>query len=198
MQHLTASLFRFTAGFLLAIATALPLGMLLGWNSYLRRHALPFLQLLAPIPPTAWVPVTIIALGVGLPMQLFLIFLGVFFPVLFNTCQGVSETDPRYIASARLFGASELTLLTHVYLWHALGSIIMGIKIGIAMGLAMLVIAEMYGSVNGIGALLLKSKEYFQLDRMTVCMLILGGIGWFLIELFRHLERKMAVWRIER
>jgi ABC-type nitrate/sulfonate/bicarbonate transport system permease component len=198
LEHLAASMLRFSLGFTLAVATAIPLGVLLGWNDCLRRHALPLFQILAPIPPTAWVPVAIILLGVGLPMQLFLIFLGVFYPVFFNTYQGVKETDHRYLASARVFGASEFTLITHVYLWHALGAIVMGIRIGIALGLTMLVLAEMYGGHNGLGALLLKSKEYFRIDRMMVCMLLLGGIGWFLTELFRHLERKLAIWRIER
>jgi len=196
--HIGASLVRFAIGFSLAVATALPLGVLMGWNHFIRRHALPLFQILAPIPPPAWVPICVILLGVGLPMQVFLIFLGVFFPVLFSTLQGVSETDPRYLASARVFGASEFTLITHVHIWHALGSVIMGIRIGSAMGLVMLVVAEMYGGHDGMGYLLVESKEYFHLDRMVVCMLLLGFIGWLLIELLKFAESRLAVWRIDR
>lgn len=198
LEHLGASLLRFSLGFLLAVATAFPLGVLMGWNHFVRRHALPLFQILAPIPPPAWVPTTVILLGVGLSMQLFLIFLGVFYPVLFNTYQGVSETDPRYLASARVFGASEFTLMTHIHIWHALGSVIMGLRIGSAMGLVMLVVAEMYGSHDGLGHLLLESKEYFHLDRMVVCMLLLGCVGWVLNEVLRYLERRLIVWRIDR
>lgn len=198
LEHLAASLLRFGLGFLLAVVTAFPLGVLMGWNRFVSRHALPLFQILAPIPPPAWVPITVIMLGVGLPMQLFLIFLGAFYPVLFNTYQGVSETDPRYLASARVFGASEFTLITHVHVWHALGSVIMGIRIGSAMGLVMLVVAEMYGSNDGLGHLLLENKEYFRLDRMVVCMLLLGCVGWFLNEVMRYLEQRLVVWRIDR
>ncbi|CAH2031984.1 ABC transporter permease [Trichlorobacter ammonificans] len=196
--HLKASAIRFGLGFAIALITAFPIGVLMGWNLFIRKHVLPLFQILAPVPPPAWVPITIILLGVGLPMQVFLIFLGVFYPILFNTYQGIKETDPRYLASARVFGASEFTLITRVYIWHALGSVIMGIKIGIALGLIMLVIAEMYGGNSGIGFLLLEAKEFFQIDRMVVCMVILGFIGWFLIEVMKYIELKLAVWRIGR
>jgi ABC-type nitrate/sulfonate/bicarbonate transport system permease component len=198
LEHLKSSAIRFGAGFFLALVTAFPIGVLMGWNLFIRKHALPLFQILAPVPPPAWVPITIILFGVGLPMQIFLIFLGVFYPILFNTYQGIKETDPRYLASARVFGASEFTLITRVYIWHALGSVIMGIKIGIALGLIMLVIAEMYGGCSGLGWLLLEAKEYFQIDRMVVCMVLLGFIGWFLIEVMKYIELKLAVWRIGR
>lgn len=196
--HLKASAIRFGLGFAIALVTAFPIGVLMGWNLFIRKHVLPLFQILSPVPPPAWVPITIILFGVGLPMQVFLIFLGVFYPILFNTYQGIKETDPRYLASARVFGASEFTLITRVYIWHALGSVIMGIKIGIALGLIMLVIAEMYGGNSGIGFLLLEAKEFFQIDRMVVCMVILGFIGWFLIEVMKYIELKLAVWRIGR
>jgi ABC-type nitrate/sulfonate/bicarbonate transport system permease component len=198
LEHLGNSALRFALGFAIAVAVAVPIGVLMGWNLFVRKHALPLFQLLAPIPPPAWVPITIIALGVGLPMQVFLVFLGVFYPVLFNTYQGVKDTDPRYLASARVFGASELTLITRVYVWHALGSMVMGLKIGVALGLVMLVIAEMYGGRSGVGYMLLEAKEYFQIDRMVACMLALGFAGWLLIEVLKYAETKLAAWRIAR
>jgi len=197
-QHLLNSLWRLCLGLALAIALGFPLGVLMGCNLFIRKHLLPLIQLLAPVPPPAWVPITIIVLGIGLKMQMFLIFIGAFYPILLNTYQGVKETDPRYLASARVFGASEWTLITHVYIPHALGSVVMGIKIGIAMGLVMLVIAEPFGSSVGIGYMLHMSKEYFQTDAMIICMGILGVLGWFLIEIMKYLEAKLALWRIGR
>jgi len=85
-----------------------------------------------------------------------------------------------------------------VYVPHALGSIVMGVKIGIAMGLVMLIIAEMHGGNAGLGDLLLESKEYFQIDRMIPCMVVLGAIGWFLIEIMKYVEAKLALWRVGR
>lgn len=198
LGHLGWSLGRFALGFVVALLFAVPIGVLMGWNVFIRKHCLPLFQILAPVPPPAWVPLTLVVIGVGLPMQVFLIFLGVFYPVLFNTYQGVKETDPRYVASARVFGASEFTIIRHVHVWHAMGSIVMGVKIGIAMGLVMLVIAEMYGGRTGIGYLLVEAKDYFQIDRMVVCMVVLGGMGWFLIEVMKYVELKLSLWRTGR
>lgn len=198
VAHIGISLLRFSLGLGLALVTAFPIGVLMGWNIFVRKHALPLFQILAPVPPPAWVPLTIVVLGVGLPMQTFLIFLGAFYPILFNTYQGVKDTDPRYLASARVFGASEFTLIRKVYIWHALGSVIMGIKIGISLGLVMLIIAEMHGGNSGIGYLLVESKEYFQIDRMVVAMVLLGALGWFLIEVMKFIEAKLALWRAGR
>ena len=198
LKDIGNSMVKFFLGLGFAIATAVPIGVLMGWNIAIRKRALPLFQLLSPIPPPAWVPITIILFGIGLPMQTFLIFIGAFYPILFNTYQGVKDTNPRYLASARVFGASELTLILRVYFWHALGSIIMSIKTGVAMGLVMLVIAEMYGGRTGIGYVLNQAKDYFQISKMIVCMITLGVIGWFLIEVLKFIELKLAVWKVGR
>jgi ABC-type nitrate/sulfonate/bicarbonate transport system permease component len=190
-----SSMVKFFLGLGLAVVTAIPIGVLMGWNIAVRKRALPLFQLLSPIPPPAWVPITIILFGIGLPMQTFLIFLGAFYPILFNTYQAVKDTDPRYLSSARVFGASELTLILRVYIWNALGAIIMSVKTGVAMGLVMLVIAEMYGGRTGIGYVLNEAKDYFQISKMAVCMATLGVIGWFLIEALKFAELKLAVWK---
>jgi ABC-type nitrate/sulfonate/bicarbonate transport system permease component len=196
--HILYSLGKFLAGLLIAVISAIPIGIFMGWNLAFRKHTLPLFQILAPIPPPAWVPLTIIILGIGLPMQIYLIFLGAFYPILFNTYQAVKDTDPRYLSSARVFGASELTLICNVYFWHALGSIIMSIKTGVAIALVMLVIAEMYGGRSGIGYLLVEAKDFFQIPAMVVCMLVLGIIGWFSIELLKFAELKLALWKVGR
>ncbi|MDR2181450.1 MAG: ABC transporter permease [Treponema sp.] len=196
--HVLYSLARFAIAFVIAVALAVPIGLLMGWNLKIRAYILPLWQLLSPIPPPAWVPMTIIFFGIGSKMHVFLMFIGIFYPVLFNTYQGIKDTDPRYLASARVFGASEFTLLRKVYFWHAFGSIIMSLKTGIAMGLVMLLIGESYGGRMGIGYLLGQAKDYFVIPEMMVCMAILGFIGWFLIEILKYVEIKLAVWKAGR
>jgi ABC-type nitrate/sulfonate/bicarbonate transport system permease component len=196
--HILYSLGRFFVAFGLAVAFAVPIGMLMGWNQKIRALLLPLWQLLSPIPPPAWVPMTIIMFGVGSRMHIILMFIGIFYPVLFNTYQGIKDTEPRYLASARVFGASEFTLLRKVYFWHAFGSIIMSLKTGVAMGLVMLVIGEAYGGRMGIGFLLGQAKDYFLIPEMMVCMAITGFIGWFLIEILKYVEIKLAIWKVGR
>lgn len=198
LVHMGHSLGKFFLGLFLAMVTAIPIGVLMGWNMFVRKHFLPLFQVLSPIPPPAWVPLTIIIFGIGLPMQVFLIFLGAFYPILFNTYQGIKDTDPRYLSSARVFGASELTLILRVYIWHALGSIIMSVKTGVAVGLVMLIIAEMHGGRTGIGYLLVEAKEFFQIPAMVACMVTLGLIGWFMIEVLKFAESKLGIWKAGR
>ncbi|MDR0556595.1 MAG: ABC transporter permease [Treponema sp.] len=196
--HIGISMGRFFTAFGIAVVLAVPIGLLMGWNLKIRAYVLPLWQLLSPIPPPAWVPMTIIFFGIGSKMHIFLMFIGIFYPVLFNTYQGIKDTDPRYLASARVFGASEITLLRKVYFWHAFGSIIMSLKTGVAMGLVMLLIGESYGGRMGIGYLLGQAKDYFVIPEMMVCMVILGWIGWFLIEILKYIEIKLAVWKVGR
>jgi ABC-type nitrate/sulfonate/bicarbonate transport system permease component len=198
LKDIGNSMMKFFLGLGIAICTAIPIGTLMGWNMAIRKRTLPLFQLLSPVPPPAWVPITIILFGIGLPMQTFLIFLGAFYPILFNTYQAVKDTEPRYLSSARVFGASELTLILRVYFWHAVGAIIMSVKTGVAMGLVMLVIAEMYGGRTGIGYVMNEAKDFFQISKMVVCMVTLGFIGWFLIEVLKFVELKLAVWKVGR
>jgi ABC-type nitrate/sulfonate/bicarbonate transport system permease component len=198
LSHILYSMGRFFTAFGIAVALAVPIGLLMGWNQKIRAIFLPLWQLLSPIPPPAWVPMTIILFGIGSRMHIFLMFIGIFYPVLFNTYQGIKDTDPRYLASARVFGASEFTLLRKVYFWHAFGAIVMSLKTGVAMGLVMLVIGEAYGGTMGIGYLLGQAKDYFLIPEMMVCMAVLGFIGWFLIEVLKYLEIKLAVWKVGR
>ncbi|MCL1989977.1 MAG: ABC transporter permease [Defluviitaleaceae bacterium] len=189
------SMSTFFRGVGLAILIAIPLGLLTGWNIGIRKRVLPLFQMLAPIPAPAWVPITIVLFGIGAPMQVFLIFLGAFYPILFNTFQGVKDTDSRYLASARAFGASEFTLITRVYLWSALGAIIMSVRTGVAAGLVMLLVAEMYGGNTGIGFVMNEAQQFFQVPIVIASMVTLGMIGWFLIEVLKYIEVKLAVWK---
>jgi ABC-type nitrate/sulfonate/bicarbonate transport system permease component len=198
VYHIAYSMGRFLTAFSAAVVLAVPIGLLMGWNLKIRAYLLPLWQLLSPIPPPAWVPITIIFFGIGFRMHVFLMFIGIFYPVLFNTYQGIKDTDPRYLASARVFGASEFTLLRKIYFWHAFGSIIMSLKTGVSMGLVMLLIGESYGGRAGIGYLLGQAKDYFVIPEMVVCMVILGFIGWFLIEVLKYVEIKLAVWKVGR
>lgn len=189
------SMNTFFRGVGLAVAIAIPLGLLTGWNEGLRKRILPLFQMLAPIPAPAWVPITIFLFGIGTPMQVFLIFLGAFYPILFNTFQAVKDTDSRYLASARAFGASEFTLITKVYFWSALGAIIMSVRTGVSAGLVMLLVAEMYGGNTGIGFVMNEAQSFFQIPIVVASMMTLGMIGWFLIEILKFLEVKLAVWK---
>jgi ABC-type nitrate/sulfonate/bicarbonate transport system permease component len=195
LRHLASSLGTLALGLILAVTAAVPLAVIVGWNPWIRRHLLPFIQATAPIPPTAWVPLAIVLVGIGLPMKVFLVFLGAFFPIFLNTYQAIRDTSPRYLVAARAFGASELTLILHVYVWQALGAVVMSVRTGVALGLVMLTAAEMYGGRAGVGFLLVEAKEFFRVPEMVVCMAVLGAVGWCLSQLLMLLQTRLSRWR---
>lgn len=193
--HVLDSLTKVFHGLALAILLAIPLGTLMGWNEAIRKRILPLFQMLSPIPPPTWVPLTIVWFGIGYDMQVFLIFMGTFFPMLTNTFHAVKDTEPRYIASARSFGASELTLIVRVYIPAAMVAIVSSMKTAVSMGLVMLVIAEMYGGRTGIGFVINEARQFFRISVMMAGMITLGSIGWFMVEVIKFIESKLSIWK---
>lgn len=189
------SLIKVFHGLFLAILFAIPIGTLMGWNEAIRKRTLPLFQMLSPIPAPAWFPIAIIFLGIGYDMQVFLIFIGTFFPMLINTYHAVKDTEPRYIASARSFGASELTLIFRVYIPASMVAIISSLKTGVSMGLVMLVIAEMYGGRTGIGFVMNEARQFFRVPVVMASMVTFGSIGWFIVEIIKFIELKLSIWK---
>ena len=123
LTHLLASVSRVYGGFLLAASVAVPLGLMIGRIGLIRAMFEPTLQLLRPVPVTAWLPLAMILFGIGPRSAFFLVFLGAFYPILVNTVFGVRNVDPRLFEAATMLGASQLVDLSKVVLPAALPSI---------------------------------------------------------------------------
>ncbi len=93
IHHLLESLYRVFAGFIAALAIAIPLGIFMGWSRLLREFLSPLVEIIRPIPPLAWIPIAIFWFGIGLKSAAFIIFLGSFFPILLSTVSGVLSVD---------------------------------------------------------------------------------------------------------
>ena len=104
-QHIWVSTRRVSIAFLLATATGVPLGLFLGWSQRFKEYVFPVFELLRPIPPLAWIPLSILWFGIGDEQNEFIIFLGMFFPILVNTIVGVKNIDPNLVRAARSLGA---------------------------------------------------------------------------------------------
>jgi len=195
IRHAGASVALLLTGLTLAIASAVPAGIIIGRNAFARKWVLPLFKALSPVPPIACTPLIVVALGVGPFARVFIVFLGCFFPVLFSTIQGVAAADPRLLMSARVHGASELTVVSKVLFRSAFGSILGGVRIASSMGLVMLVVAELFGGRNGIGYLLMQAKEFLRLPQMLVCALVLGLLGTVLHRSLDLVERRWESWR---
>ena len=133
LTHLWQSLRRELIAFAFALA-AVPLGIAMGWWKWAHEQLDPIIEILRPIPPIAWIPLSILWLGIGNAQNQFIIFLGIFFPLLINTIQGVKNVEPNLVRAARCLGASEWQILKRVVLPAALPQIFTGIRIGFGVG----------------------------------------------------------------
>src|SRR5207247_10921630 len=125
---------RVLEGFLIAAVVGIPLGLGIGWHRFVARLVDPSIQLLRPVPITAWLPFSIAVFGIYDTSALFLIGLGAFYPIVVNTTHGVRDTNLLLLRAARMLGARETTVLAEVVFPSALPSIFTGLRVGIGVG----------------------------------------------------------------
>ena len=185
------TLTRVFLGFLLAALVAIPLGIIIGWSKTVENFLSLIIGVLRPIPPIAWIPFAILWFGLGLGSAIFIIFMGSVFPILINTVDGVKRTDKVYIESAYTLGSNQYQTLQKVVVPAALPNIITGLKVGIGIALMCTVAAEMIGSNNGLGYLILTATSMLDSASAIVGMLAIGLIGLGFDYIFTRMERKI-------
>ena len=195
LYNLLASLRREATAFLFA-ATAIPLGMAMGWWRVVYNQVNPVMEILRPIPPLAWIPLSILWFGLGDEQNEFIIFLGMFFPILVNTIVGVKNIEPNLVRAARSLGAPERKVLWRIVLQGALPQIITGVRIGLGVGWMALVAAELVGANSGLGFLINDARSMLRTDTIAVGMLTIGIIGLVIDTAIRLLSRRMLPWSL--
>src|SRR6516162_1433488 len=193
--HMIASLKREVSAFLFA-AAAIPLGIAMGWWRQVYSQVNPIMEILRPIPPLAWIPLSILWFGLGDEQNEFIIFLGMFFPILVNTIVGVKNIDPNLVRASRSLGASEHKVLIRIVLKGALPQIITGVRIGLGVGWMALVAAELVGASSGLGFLINDARSMLRTDTITVGMLTIGLIGLLIDTAIRVLSRRLLPWSL--
>ena len=199
-DHIASSLFRVGAGYLLAAAVAIPLGLLMGWFKGVFATLNPLIQILRPISPIAWIPLAILWFGVGNVSPIFLIFLASVFPIIVETAAGVHSIERQYIRAAQNFGVSGLALFRQVVIPASLPHIITGMRISLGVAWLVVVAAEMIALRSGLGYLIIDSRNAGnRYDLVVAGMVIIGLTGLLLDILMRQLEKLKGVrWRYAR
>ncbi len=188
LDHVIASLYRVTWGYFLAVAVAVPFGLLLGVWPVGRRLFNPLIQFLRPISPLAWIPIALLWLGVGDKPAIFLIFLSSFFPLLVFTMSGVAGVNVTYLRVAANFGLNGLELYTKVIFPAALPDIVTGLRITLGTAWLVIVAAEMIAVKSGLGYLIVDARNSLRMDYVIGGMVVIGMIGLFLDHVIRRLE----------
>ena len=176
--HLGASALRVLQGFLLAVAVGVPLGVLMGRSKLLFRMLEPTVNLVRPIPVTAWAPLALLLIGFGDRSTVFLVFLAAVFPVLLNTISGVKQVPARLFEAAAMLGTPPLQALAKVVLPAAAPQIIAGMRIAMGLAWVILVVGETVGINTGLGALITQAREQSRTDLIIVGMVVIGLAGF--------------------
>jgi NitT/TauT family transport system permease protein len=190
LKYVVASLFRVTWGFGLAVLVGVPLGLVLGWFRFAFVALNPFIQILRPISPIAWIPVAILWFGVKDTAPIFLIFLASVFPITVSAMAAVMNMQQVYLRAAQNFGLSGLPLFRRVILPAALPQIITGIRIALGVAWLVVVAAEMIAVNSGLGYLIIDARNAGKrYDLVVAGMVLIGLIGLVLDVLVRQLEK---------
>ena len=190
----SASLYRVGAGFMIGMVLALPFGLLMGANDAIYRLFNPLFQLLRPIPPIAFIPLSILWFGLGNPPAIFLIIIGAFFPVLMNTIAGVRQVDGIYIRAAQSLGANQWTLFLRVMLPAAMPYILAGMRIGIGTAFIVVIVSEMIAVNSGLGYRILEAREFFWSDKIIAGMFSIGLLGLAIDTGMSRLNNHLLKW----
>ncbi|WP_211249407.1 ABC transporter permease [Nocardioides aequoreus] len=177
-EHLGASTSRVLAGFGLATAIGVPLGVLMGRFVWVNAALDPAVNLFRPIPATAWVPLVLLIIGFGNQATVFLITLSAFFPILLNTLAAVKEVPPRMVEAGRMLGTSGWGILLKVVVPAATPGIVSGLRIGLGLAWVILVLGEANGIDTGLGAMITLAREQVRTDRVVVGMIVIGLAGF--------------------
>ncbi|MFZ6687995.1 ABC transporter permease [Undibacterium sp. SXout11W] len=194
LRDTMGTMYRVIVGFVVGAGLALPLGLLMGSSARVYAWFNPLLQVLRPIPPIAYIPLSILWFGLGNPPAIFLISIGAFFPVLMNTIAGVHHVDSIYIRAARNLGASQSTMFLRVMLPAAVPYILSGVRIGIGTAFIVVIVSEMIAVNNGLGFRILEAREYFWSDKIIAGMVSIGLLGLAIDLAMNKLNRHLLRW----
>jgi NitT/TauT family transport system permease protein len=194
VKYVVASLFRVTWGFLLALLTAVPLGLAIGWHRRAEMAVNPLVQLLRPISPLAWIPIAILWFGVGDLSAIFLIFVGCFFPLLLTAMSAVHNIPAVYVNVGRNFGLRPAEFVSRVLYPAVAPRLILASRITLGVAWLVLVAAEMIAVNSGLGFLIIDARNAGnRYDLVVAGMIIIGVIGLLLDLAMRSLERLKSV-----
>jgi ABC-type nitrate/sulfonate/bicarbonate transport system permease component len=183
-------------GYLLATATAIPLGLVVGSHFLLERAANPIITFGRSIATISLLPLAIAWFGVGELSSIMLIMYGAFWAIITNTVQGVKQVDVNFINVGRMFGATRRHIFFRVVLPATLPRIFAGMKIGLGVSFMVIIAAELVGTVEGLGALIQQSRLYYRTDITIVGMIFIGIFGLIISIGLDRLERLMLPWAV--
>jgi NitT/TauT family transport system permease protein len=194
ITHIWKSMTRVYGGFLMAAVIAIPLGLMIGRIKILRQLLDPTINLLRPIPVTAWLPLSMIFFGLGPNAAIFLVFLGAFYPILLNTTFGVRSVDPRLFEAAAMLGCSGSAMFRQVVFPAALPSIFNGLRVAHGFAWILIVVGEMTGVPTGLGSVIMDGRTLSRTDLVITGMIVIGAMGFLTDRIIVMISNRVLMW----
>ena len=198
LSALGDSLTVYLSGYAIAIVVGVSAGVMMGGFRTVGKSVDVYVYALAATPRVAFIPLIIVLLGLGIEAKVFIVFLGAMMPIVINTYAGVLAADDDLIEMATSVGARKLRIFRSIILPGAVPFVIVGMRLGAAIGLINTVVAELYTAVKGLGGLLAIYGNTFRMAEYFVVVLTLALIGVVVTESLRYLEQRASRWRIEK
>ncbi|EIV91301.1 ABC transporter permease [Frankia sp. QA3] len=195
LAHTKASMKRTGAGFALAVAIGLPLGLVIGWFPRLAEILNPLLELFRNTAALALLPVFVLILGLGESSKIGIVTYACVWPILLNTVSGVRTVDPLLIKSAKSMGLSSPRLFQKVILPASVPTIFTGIRLAGAFAIVVLIAAELVGAKAGLGYLINYAQSNFAIQEMYAGIITISVIGVGINQLLLAVERRFSRWR---
>ncbi len=196
VNDIVPSLLNLAAGYVIGVGLGLAMGVALALVPWLHRAATPVLEFTRALPPPAVLPFAILVLGVGAQMKVGIIILGVIFPVLMNTVDGIRAVEPATLDMAKVYRLPLTYRLRHVLLPAASPQITVGARTSLSIGVLLMIVSEMVASTRGIGFFTLRAQRSFDFPQMWAGMMLLGLLGYLLNLAFGLAERRILHWQI--
>ncbi len=194
VRNVVVSLYRALAGFLIGGSIGLSLGVL---NGLARRAELLLdssIQMIRNIPHLALIPLVILWFGIGDSARIFLVSLGVFFPIYINTFAGIRSIDPNLLEMGRVYGLSRKQLFSQIVLPGALPNMLVGLRYALGLMWLTLIVAETIAANSGIGYMAMNAREFMQTDVVVMSILLYALLGKLADSIVRTLERWWLPW----
>ena len=167
----------------------------MGWSKKVNAAVSPIFEFLRPIPPIAWIPLVILWFGTGEFSKIFLVFIGAVIPVIMNTYTGVKMVSPILLNVGRIYQASGVQSLKEIVLPAALPAIFAGVKTAVSSGWMIVLAAEMMASQSGVGFLITRGMEAYDVAMVICSMLLIGVVGYLISICLSILERRLCPWK---
>jgi NitT/TauT family transport system permease protein/taurine transport system permease protein len=192
--HALHSLGLVAVGFLVAVATGVPLGLWMGWSRRAEAVINPVFLIIRPIPPLAWIPLAILWLGLGDAAKIMVIWFAAFVPSVINSFSGVRTIDRPIIEAARMLGTPRWRFVIEILAPAAAPMIFTGLRLSLQAAWTTLVAAELVGALVGLGLVLNMAQQDIYPGMILVGMLAVGALGFATTWLLGRVERGTLAW----